>query len=246
MDPAGDTAGTADLPMKITGIDQLKRASKRVQAVPALVERAGYRAVNSVLGKVETQSRRDIAAQVNLPQSYIREQTHTTKAGPGTATAYIRMRIRPVRLARFDARIATAAAPRAKGDARRGIGAGRKAAGVSVKVSRRGGRKAMPGAFLLPLRAGAVGGGNGMGIFVREGSRAAALAEEMGFDVGDQRGPRYSTRRRSGAGRLRHLYGPSPDQLFRRWRTEAAPDIFRQLVKAYDSQLRYELRGTRK
>jgi hypothetical protein len=202
--------------MKISGIEQLRRAARDIRNIPSASQRAGYRAVNTVLGKVETQSRRYIAGQINLPQSYIRELTRTTKASQNSTAAYIRMRIRAVRLARFDARQLTTPAPRAKGDPRRGIPAGRKRAGVSVKVGRKGGRKIMRGAFLMPLRAGAIGGANGMGVFVRD------------------------------AGGLRHRYGPSPDQIFRRWRSEAAPDIRAMLAQAYISQLRYELKGSRK
>ncbi|THF61397.1 hypothetical protein E6C76_20150 [Pseudothauera nasutitermitis] len=234
--------------LTITGLGQLKRATARLRTVAEISERAGYRATNAVLGKLETQVKRDIGSHLNLPQSYLREQMRTTKAGPSNNVAYIRMRIRAVRLARFDARQITAETARAKGDPRRGIPAGRKAAGVSVKVMRRGGRKTMPGAFMLPLRAGKIGSGNGMGIFVREGSNAALRAERLGFKVGEsgRNTPVNSTRRKGGSGRLRHLYGPSPDQLFRRWRGEAVPEIKTMLAQAYASQLRYELRGTRK
>lgn len=208
--------------MKIDGLDLLKKAATRVRAIPEATERAAYRAVNSVLGKVATQARRDIGAQINLPQSYIREQQKITKAGPNRPVGYIRMRMRAIRMARFDARQITVAAKqptRAKGDARRGIPAGRKAAGVSVRITRAGGRTSRKAGFLLPLRAGKTDGGNGMGVFVRTGK---------------------------GKGAIQHKYGPSPDQLFRRWKTESAPDIQRMLLAAYTSQLRYELRGTRK
>ena len=67
------------------------------------------------------------------------------------------------------------------------------------------------------LRAGTVAGGNGMGIFVR-----------------------------LPGGEIKHLYGPSPDQIFRRWRREQAPNISVMLAQAYASQLRYELTGSRK
>lgn len=196
--------------MKITGIDQLLAAAKFVRDIPAASQRAGYRAVNNVLGRVETQARRDIAAQINLPQSYIREQTRTTKAGPDKPAAYIRMRIRAIRMARFDARQITTPAQRAKGDPRRSIAKGRKAAGVSVKIGRKGGRTSRQRGFLIPLRNAGV-----QGLFVRTGP-----------------GPRD----------IEHKYGPSPDQLFRRWRTTAAPDIARMLFQAYSRQLRYELR----
>lgn len=77
----------------------------------------------------------------------------------------------------------------------------------------------MPGAFLIPMRAGTEAGGNGKGVFIRTGK---------------------------GRGDIKHLYGPSPDQLFRRYREENLPDIQRMLADAYASQLRFELKGTRK
>lgn len=205
--------------MKIEGIDKLRRMAARVRSIPDAAERAGYRAVNAVAARVTTQARRDIAAQVNLPQSYIADQMRTDKASAANPVAVIRLRMRAVRLARFAAAQVTKTAVRAKGDARRGIQKGRKQAGVAVKVARQGGRKTMPRAFLIPLRAGKSDGGNGMGVFVRVGK---------------------------GRDAIEHKYGPSPDQLFRRWRVEAAPDIKRMLAETYASQLRYELKGSRK
>ena len=205
--------------MKIDGLKQLSAVSKNIRAIPEASARAAYRAVNAVTSKVVTQSRRDIAAQVNLTQSYIRDQTRVTNATAKQPVSYIRMRMRAVRMARFDARQLTAAAKAAKGDARRGIAAGRKQAGVSVKISRKGARTSRAKGFLLPLRAGKVDGGNGFGIFVRTGK---------------------------GKDDIKHKYGPSPDQLFRRWKSKSAPDIKAMLAEAYASQLRYELKGSRK
>lgn len=201
--------------MKIDGLAAIKAAAKRIKTIPDASARAAYRAANSVADRVTTVARRDIAAQINLPQSYIREQTRITPATAAVPVAVVRMRMRAVRLARFAAAQVTKAAPRAKGDKRRGIAPGRKQAGVAVKILRTGKKPVMPGAFLIPLRAGKTDGGNGMGVFVRRGTA------------------------------IKHLYGPSPDQLFRRWRAEAAPDIKRLLAAAYASQLRYELRGRR-
>ena len=223
--------------MKIDGLAALKRAAEELRRIPDASKRAAYRAANAVAGKVVTQSRRDIAAQINLPQSYIRDQTRVTHAAVNSPVAYVRMRIRAVRLARFDASQLTVPAKRAKGDLRRGIAAGRKAAGAAVKVSRSGGRKTLKGAFFLPLRAGNIGGGNGMGLFIREGSAGDSAARSTpGVKVGKYRWQ----------GRIRHLYGPSPDQLFRRWTSENIPDIKAMVAEAYASQLRYELKGSRK
>lgn len=207
--------------MRITirGLEQLKAAARELRATPEAMDRAAYRTINAVVAKVMTRARRDIGAEINLPQSYIADQMSATKAGPGKLYATVRTRVRPIRMARFDARQLTVAAKRAKGDARRGIPAGRKQAGVSVKINRHGGRTSRKAGFLIPLRAGKESGGNGMGLFVRVGP---------------------------GEKDIKHKTGPSPDQLFRRWRGEKRPDIQRMLIEAYVSQLRFEIRGKRK
>lgn len=202
--------------MKITGTDKLAKLSARVRSVPGIGERAMYRAINSTAAKVQTMAIKDITSQLALQTSYVRELFSIKQAGPGTLFAVVGARRRAVRLARFGAKQLTRSAKRAKGDAMRGIPAGRAAAGVSVKVTKGGTRK-MRKAFLLPLRAGNTSGGNGMGVFVR-----------------------------LPGGELKHLYGPSPDQIFRRWRREQAPSVSLMLAQAYASQLRYELTGSRK
>lgn len=203
--------------MKITGTDKLAKLSARVRDVPKAGERALFRAINTTAAKVQTMAVRSITSQLALQSSYVRGLFRIAKASPGRLEAIVAARRRPVRLARFGARQLTRAAKRARGDASRGISPGRKASGVSVKVTKAGGTKRMPKAFLLPLRAGEQAGGNGDGIFVRLPS-----------------------------GELKHLYGPSPDQVFRRWRRDEAPSIQLMLAQAYASQLRFELTGSRK
>lgn len=212
-------ARTRSFQLKVTGIKELKAAAQRIRSLPEVANRAAYRAANAVAEKAMTQARRDIAAEINLPQGYIREQMSLVKASPGTLTAEIRVRMRAVRLARFAMRQMSAKAKGARGDALRGISKGRKQAGVSVKVGRKEGRKRMPGAFLLPLRSGLEPGGNGMGVFVRTGK---------------------------GRDAVKHLYGPSPAQLFARWRYDNREELQRQLVKSFREQLRYELTGSRR
>lgn len=234
--------------MKITptGFDQLKKSATGMRAVPEAVERAQFRALNTVAERVMVQARRDIGAEMNLTDSYIRQQMKLLKAARGKMFAVIKVRRRHVTLARYGARQLTRSAPRARGDALRGIGARRKQGGVSVAV-KRGGRKTLPGGFLLPLRAGKVDGGNGMGLFIREGSRASLAVENAGGQVGEQSGPLFSSRRKATKdGDIRHLYGPSPYQMFTRWKKEKVPDINKMLAEAFRSQLRYELKGSRK
>lgn len=203
--------------MKITGTDKLAKLAARVRSVPAVGERAMFRAINSTAAKVQTMAIKDITSQLALQTSYVRELFSVKQAGPGKLFAVVGARRRAIRLARFGAKQLTRSAKRAKGDAMRGIPAGRAAAGVSVKVTKGGSTRKMRKAFLLPLRAGNAAGGNGMGVFVR-----------------------------LPGGELKHLYGPSPDQVFRRWCREQAPNVSLMLAQAYASQLRYELTGGRK
>lgn len=211
--------------MQITlqGLDSLPRViGKTAEEVAKAIERATVRSLNRVADRTSVMARRDIGAQINLPQRYIRAQMEIKKATRQQQVAVVRARLRAVRMARFDARQVTERAkdPRSGGDALRKISKGRKAAGVSVKILRNAGRTARRAGFLIPLRAGAVDGGNGLGIFVRTGRGRRAI---------------------------KHKYGPSPDQLFRNW--AAAPAnaarIADLLEQTFTSQIRYELTGAR-
>lgn len=205
--------------LKIDGLQAVANLVTTVRDTPAASQRAAYRSINQVAAKVQTDAVRTIASQLNLSVAYIRDKFALQKATSANVAAIIKAGIRPIGLERFGATQLVAKAARAKGDATRAIPAGRKQAGVSVKVAKSGARKKMPGAFLLPMRAGTEAGGNGKGVFIRTGKSR---------------------------GDIKHLYGPSPDQLFRRYRDENIPDIQRMLAEAYAGQLRYELKGTRK
>lgn len=202
--------------MKVTfgGFEQLGKAGKRLTSTVDASRVAGYRAANVTGRKVITDTKRDIASQLSLTQREIAEVMSMSNAIRDNPTAVVKVRKSPMRLARYGARQLTAKAKRAKGDALRGIAAGRKQAGVSVKVAR-GARKKMRGAFLVPLRAGNVSGGNGMGVFVRKGKE------------------------------IIHLYGPSQYQLFRRLIAEGKTNIQKILRANYASELRYALKGRR-
>lgn len=145
------------------------------------------RALNRAAERGRTAAKREIVAQVSLKASYVLDRLSIRKATAGDPVAVIATTIRGISLVNYGARQLTRAAKRAKGDALRGIGAGRKQAGVSVAVGVRG-RRQMPGAFMVPRRAGKVSGGNDMGVFIRVGA---------------------------GRKDIKHLYGPSVDQVFR-------------------------------
>ena len=189
----------------------LDRLSKSLGVGADVLARAQFRAINKAAEKGVTASRRAIASEVALTQAYIRDRMALQRATAAQAVAVIRARKRATTLARFSARQLTRSAPGAKGDARRGIGSGRKQGGVSVKVKTQGPRKAMPKAFLIPLRAGGEAGANGFGVFTRQGRS------------------------------IRHRYGPSVDQVFRSIRNQVAPGIAQDLEVQIVKQLQYEL-----
>lgn len=196
--------------MKISfqGFGQLKAAANQIRHAPAAAAAAGRDAANDVARTVITQASRDISRRYNLPASYVRDQFRLQLAETDQV-AVVGARIRNVRLARFDSRQLTAAAPRAKGDKLRKIAKGRKQAGISVKVLRDGGRKNMPGAFFIPLMSGRNAGGNGLGVFIRTGS---------------------------GQKDIRHLTGPSPHQAFKFWIAQKRPDLQAMLFKAWTTR----------
>lgn len=139
-------------------------AAARLRSIPAAIARAKVRALNKVAATTRTEASKQIRQAVKLPASYVNKPgvLEVIKAQADGNEAIIRARKRPIRLATYGAKQLTKAAPRAKGDALRGIAAGRKQAGVSVNVT--GSRKKMPGAFLIPLK-----NGNGFGLFTRTG-----------------------------------------------------------------------------
>lgn len=196
----------------VDGVKALKKMARDIERYPAQSARAGLAAVNDVASTVMTAASRDISQRYNLPAAYTREQFTLRPATSANQSAVISARKRGTRLARFEANQITAAAKRAKGDNSRGIAQGRKQAGISIKVKRQGSRQTLRHAFFLPLRAGKVGGGNGMGIFTKEG------------------------------GRLKHHYGISPSQAYAGWIREHRPNIAASLAKAYAARLQAEIR----
>lgn len=204
--------------LNIAGLDQLKSLRKKIERFPQQAAAASVRASNDVAKQIETEAVRDITQKLNLPASYIRDKFKTRYAKQAGDVIIIGARMRPVRLARYAAEQLTVAAKypnHAKGDPLRKIAAGRKQAGVSVKVLRSGARKAMKKAFLIPLRAGNVDGGNGFGLFEREGKQIV------------------------------HRYALSPDQEFRSWIKAKRPEVSDRLARAFSARFAAELRKGR-
>lgn len=164
----------------------LRALANRVGLFGVQVATIQARALNKAAEKGRTAAKREIVAQVSLKSSYVLDRLSLRKASKDNQVAVIATTKRGISLANYSPRQLTRAAKRAKGDPLRGIGEGRKQAGISVSVGIKG-RRRMPGAFMVPRRAGTVSGGNGMGIFIRVGP---------------------------GSKDIQHLYGPSVDQVF--------------------------------
>ena len=208
----------------------IDRVSEKLGMSAKAVARATYRAINGVAAKAFTRSRREIRDQVNLSATYIRERMWLQKANSSRQVAVIAARKRPTRLATYGARQRTRKDKGTKrpagrnggklfgvqagaGDTLRNINQGMVPAGVSVSVKRGGQRQLMPGAFFMPLRAGKVAAVNGMGVFIRTGS---------------------------GKKDIKHLYGPSVDQLFRGVIDDISPDVQAELEAELLRQANYE------
>lgn len=198
--------------MTIEGASRLGHLAKTIGRYPKQAAVAARLAANDVAESVITRAARDITDRYNLPAHYIREKFAIRPAKNIGQPAVVAAKIRGTSLSRFAANQLTAPAPAARGDKLRAIAAGRKQSGVSVKVLRRGQRKNLTGAFMLPRLAGKEAGGNGMGVFVRAGSR------------------------------IKHLYSVSPHQAFRGWLAQRRPNISAMHAKAFAARLAREIR----
>ena len=190
----------------------LQQLSRTLQALPEESAKASMRAINYAAKRARTLGGRKIREQVNLKAPYVNEQLKVSRfATLQKPEAVISARHRPVRLARYNARQLTRRGPYAKGDPLRKISAGRVQAGVSVKVKKGGQTRRMRKAFLVPLRRGKMPGDSShMGIFIRTGKDRKAI---------------------------RHLYGPSVNQVFRSVRDDINPSIRQDLAAEYGRQL---------
>lgn len=168
----------------------LQKLAKQLGLMPAAIDRALAKVLNTLAPQVMDRAQSKIVSRVKLSRQYVEDRMKLTPATVARPVAIIKARERATRLATYMARQRIVGARLAKGDALRSIPQGFKQGGIytGVKV---GSNKLMGKAFLIPLRAGigagAIAGGNGMGVFVRTGQGKKAI---------------------------RQLYGPSVNQLF--------------------------------
>lgn len=193
--------------VKLEGLD---RALQQFEGLEGKVKRAARLSINSAARRYRTEGSRLIRQEVKLKASYVNKHLKAVPARGDKLEARISATRRPVLLSRYGAKQLTrkAKSTRAKGDAYRGIAAGRKAAGVSVAVKH--GRKKMRGAFLIRLRAGRYNDAGAWGVALRTG---------QGRDA------------------YKILHGPSVDQLWRDVRVDIAPGVSAYVSQEFLRQL---------
>lgn len=199
----------------IDGAEALEAARKSFRATREQAAKAAVDGVNRVARSIAVETSLHVANRYNLPSAYVNGLFSVGLARGEGGVALVSARRRAIRLARFGAMQLTAAAPRAKGDRTRGIAPGRKQAGVSVQVMRGGARHGMRRTFFVPMRAGKVDGGNGMGMFVRIGQGRKAI---------------------------RPLYGPAPWQAFRWMLREQIGDIKDRVTRTVLAELQLAMK----
>lgn len=150
---------------RIDGLAEVRSALGKAGSVS---RKAAKLAINDTARRMRTAGSKAIREQVNLKAKYVNDRLRITeKATDDSPFAIISGRRRPTRLDRYGTKQLTKRAKhpeRSRGDPLRGIPAGKKAAGVSVKVKRKGARKKMRGAFLIPLNDS-----GGLGVALRTG-----------------------------------------------------------------------------
>jgi hypothetical protein len=198
------------------------------------------RAVNYAAKRLHTASVREIASQVNLKPKYIRDRlTIKQRATRSRPEAIIEGRKRETRLATYGAQglttkvkgrkiskkrkkrgmsaanMAAAEMSGYKGDQLRGIPMLFKHAGVSVKVRKQGSRIKVKKMFLVPL-SNQGDGPSRFGVFRR-------IAPGKGKKT------------------IKHLYGPSVNQMFKRVANQARNAVERDFQAEYLRLLKWQM-----
>lgn len=192
-----------------------RRAARAIAKVDRAMALAARRALSRTAVTARKLGAQQISQELNLKRLYIRKKLVISKRPRlRDLEAVISAKKDPVMLSRYGMRQLMRAAPGAKGSPVRGIPPGRKAAGVSVKVKRRGPRRTMRGAFIAPLGVRRLDDGSTeriLGVAVRTG-----------------RTPRS----------FRVLYGPSVDQAWKSVRR----DVLEKVRPVFEKNLRQEAR----
>ncbi|WP_022949520.1 phage tail protein [Methylohalobius crimeensis] len=161
----------------------LKQATRRARAIPKALDKARLRSVNKAATESRKQSSKLVRADVNLKARDVNKRLEVKRANKSRPHAKLIARSRPMLLSRFGARVLTRRVKhpsRSKGFPKYGIPAGRKFAGVSLKVKRAGSRKKMRGGFFIELK-----GSGATGLAVRTGKGRDAYRVLYGPSVRD-------------------------------------------------------------
>lgn len=144
-------------------------------------------ALNDVVDRAYDLSRSRVNAGINLTDDYVRRKMTVEKATPRNPVASITAPgSENVPLRNYDAKVITVPGrTKSRSNDRIGIPRGQRQRAVQVEVTR-GQPLSLTYGFMLPLKRGALAGGNGLGVFTRDKE-----------------------------GKLRHRYGPSVYQLFK-------------------------------
>lgn len=171
--------------------DKIEQAARRGRFALAAVD-----AVNIVTQRASTSLQAGEIANINLDPAYVKSKTDVQLASPGSkARATITTKGDLTVMGRFGATMASM--QRTGGTTRSGPRPARLNSGTKYRI-----KKSAPGFerqwFVLPLRKGLEAGGNSFGVFVRD-SRITPSKKAL----------------REGKAGKRHIYGPSPYQLFK-------------------------------
>lgn len=173
-------------------VSELETLAEKIGKINGeLLGQAVVSTLNAVVDRTYDLARSRINQGINLTDDYVKRKLvveRATSRKPEASITSNGAKEDQVPLRNFDAKMVLVAAKDTRG--RRNTGAigipkGKKQRAVQIEVSR-GGAQSLTYGFMLPLRAGTVSGGNGLGVFAR-----------------------------SRDGQIRHRYGPAVYQLFK-------------------------------
>ena len=197
--------------------DKIERAAARGRFALAAVD-----AVNIVTTRANTSLQAGEIANINLTPAYVKSKTDVQLAsGASKARATITTKGDLTVLGRFG--VTMASMQRTGGVTRDGPRPARLNSGTSYRI-RKNAPAFEPQWFVLPLRKGSEAGGNSFGVFVR-----------------DSRIPKSKRALREGKAGKRHIYGPSPYQLFKEQIRLQGRDIQDDLARTALEQMGAEL-----
>lgn len=223
--------------------ERLDEVVKNLDGTPEKVTEIIAGRINAYADKAAEDVKRETVASINLKPSYVDDKVKVDlRASTSNLVAEVSAPKRSTLLSRFGAQQKAIAnvwtkakyiekfgsqftrvrlpngksAPwiERKGDKLRGIQKGQKSHGISIRVAAKGNTKRLSTAFFMPIRAGNIEGGNGLGVF----------------------------RRPKAGGKPKALYGPSVDQIARRvWEKGAdkiADELAEYVTEYLDKQLK--------